>query len=283
MVSEGGIIFSRLAERVPEGLRKPYQVVAHTLSSFGEDECGLRAAALSYHVLLSIFPLLLFLLFIAGRVIQSGNTQQVLLSYVDRAFPQLAAQVTDLIRQTVAASTSFGIIGAAGLLWSASALFTVLTGTFNVIWEAEPRALWRRRLMSIVSVLALAVLFTFSLLVRTLTAFDFGSASTLGEQWLSLGADLIVTIILLAVLYLWLPNRSVDWRAALSGAVLASLLWQVAKTAFSIYLSFGVDRFGAIYGSLGSVVVLVLWIYFSSLILFLGAEVAAALEAELWS
>lgn len=276
-------ILSGLADRIPARLRKPFRVLAHTVESFGEDECGLRSAALSYHVLLSIFPLLLFILFIAGRVIQSGNTQQVLLTYVQRAFPQLAAQVTDLIRRTVDASTSFGIIGAAGLLWSASALFTVLTGTFNVIWEAQPRAVWRRRLMSIVSVLALAVLFTFSLLVRTLNAFDFGLASALGQQWLNVGADLAVTVILLVVIYVWLPNRSVDWRAALSGAVLASLLWQIAKTAFSIYLSFGVDRFGAIYGSLGSVIVLVLWIYFSSLILFLGAELASALEAEVWS
>jgi membrane protein len=275
-------IFSRLADRLPRALRQPYRVVFHTLRSFAVDECGLRAAALSYHVLLAIFPLLLFILFVASRVIQSGNTQHVLFSYVQRAFPQLAAQVTDLIRRTVAASTSFGIIGAAGLLWSASALFTVLTGTFNVIWEAEPRPLWRRRLMSIVTVLALAVLFTFSLLVRTLTAFDLAQSAILSQQWINQGADLMVTISLLLVLYLWLPNRSVDWRAALSGATLAALLWQVAKTAFSIYLGLGVDRFGAIYGSLGSVVVLILWVYFSSLILFLGAETAAALEAEIW-
>lgn len=275
-------IFANLADRIPKRLRKPYQVIAHTLRSFSEDECSLRAAALSYHVLLSIFPLLLFMLFIGGRVIQSGNTQTVLLSYVRRAFPQLAAQVTELIGRTVAASTSFGILGALGLVWSSSALFAVLTGTFNVIWEAEPRSLWLRRLISIITVLAMAVLFTFSLLARTLIAFNITPSALISQQWVSLGADLTVTISLLTILYLWLPNRSVDWRAALSGAVVAAFLWQIAKTAFSAYLSFGPDRFGAIYGSIGSVIVLVLWVYFSSLIMFLGAETAAALEAEVW-
>ncbi|MGA9533748.1 MAG: YihY/virulence factor BrkB family protein [Anaerolineales bacterium] len=252
------------------------------MSSFGEDECGLRAAALSYHALLSIFPLLLFVLSIGSQVIESGNTQQVLLSYVQRAFPQVARQVNDLISKTVAASTPFGIIGAAGLLWSASALFTVLTGAFNVIWKADPRPFWRRRLMSVVAVLALAVLFTFSLLTRTLTVLDLVQSTVLDQQWVNQGTDLAITIILLLVLYLWLPNRSVDWRAALSGAVLASFLWQIAKTAFSVYLGLGVDRFGAVYGSVGSVIVLILWVYFSSLILFLGAEVAAALEVDVW-
>jgi membrane protein len=281
-MSRKGHIFSSLIDRAPHYLRRPLTIIGRTVEGFTDDECALRAAALSYHVLLSIFPLLLFILFIAGRVIQSGDTEHVLLAYVQGAFPQLAAQVTDLIRRTVAASTPFGIIGAAGLLWSASALFAVLTGTFNAIWEAEPRPLWRRRLMSVVAVLALAVLFTFSLLARTLTAFQLSQSSLLSLPWVNSGADLVITAALLWVLYLWLPNAPVDWRAALSGAVLASLVWQVAKIGFSVYLGFGVDRLGAVYGSLGSVIVLVLWIYLSSLVLFMGAELADSLQTELW-
>lgn len=271
--------FETLRDRLRSRLSPTLQVLAATFRAFAHDECGLRAAAMSYHALLSVFPLLLFLLFIAGVAIGSGETQQVLLTYLRRAIPELADPATRLIERTIAARASFGLLGAAGLLWTSSALFAVLTSTFNVIWSAAPRPLWRRRLIGVVTVLALAILFIFSLLIRALSAFEVMSSGALSQQWVNLGADLGVTIVLSWILYTWLPNRKIDWRFSLSGAVLAALLWQIAKTAFSLYLSVGPDRFGAIYGSLGSLIVLVLWVYFSSMILFLGAEFAASLQA----
>ncbi len=267
-------------EKLPPWLDRGLRVIMRSLRDFSEDECALRAAALSYHALLSFFPLLLFLLFIAGVVIRTGGTQDALLSYVERAVPALAEPATRVIQRTIAASASFGLLGAAGLLWTASALFAVLTSTFNVIWIAKPRSLWRRRLIGLLSVLALAILFIFSLLLRTLAAFEVFNGDALARRWINLAADLGVTVILSWILYTWLPNRKIDWRASLSGAVLAALLWQVAKTAFGIYVRFGLERFGAIYGSLGSVIILILWVYFSSLIFFYGAEFAAALQLE---
>lgn len=268
-----------LRDRLQDRLSPAQRILADTLRAFSEDECGLRAAAMSYHALLSVFPLLLFLLFFAGIAIGTGDTQQVLLTFINHAIPELADPATRLIERTIAARASFGLLGAAGLLWSASALFAVLTSTFNVIWDARPRPLWRRRLIGVVAVLALAILFIFSLLIRALSAFELVTSGALSQQWVNHGADMGVTIVLSWILYTWLPNRKVDWRFSLSGAVLAALLWQVAKTAFSFYLSFGPDRFGAIYGSLGSLIVLVLWVYFSSMILFFGAEFAASLQA----
>ena len=134
--------------------------------------------------------------------------------------------------------------------------------------------------MGLLTVLALAILFIFSILLRTFSAFNLQDYLPISQQWINMGIDFTLTVLLLWVLYTWLPNRSINFRAALSGAVIAAALWQVAKAAFSLYLSFGLERFGAIYGSLGSVIVLVLWVYFSSIILFLGAEFAASLQAE---
>jgi membrane protein len=263
-----------------ERIRPAWTVLRHAVQDFGDDECGLRAAALSYHALLSFFPLLLFLIFIAGITIESSNSQQALIMLAERAIPELAGPAANLIRQTVAARASFGILGGLGLLWSASALFTVLTSTFSVIWEAPLRPIWRRRLIGLVSVLALGILFIFSLLTRALSAFDVAEFARIDRRWVNLGVDLGVTTMLTWVLYTWLPNRKIDWRMSLGGAVLAALLWQVAKLGFSSYLAFGLERLGAIYGSLGSVIVLVLWVYFSSVILFFGAEFAAALQTS---
>lgn len=270
------MIKRRLPARVTAGLR----LLAKTIKAFSDDDCALRAAALGYHALLSFFPMVLFLLFIASVVISTGDTQTVLLDYIHRAIPQLAEPASSFIDRTISASASFGLLGAAGLLWSASAMFSVLTSTFSVIWEAKPRSLWRRRLMGLLTVLALAILFIFSLLMRTFSAFDLQDYLPISQQWINLGIDFTITLLLLWALYTWLPNRSIHFRAALSGAVIAAGLWQLAKAAFSLYLSFALERFGAIYGSLGSVIVLVLWVYFSSLIFFLGAEFAATLQKE---
>ena len=267
----------RIESRVPENLRGGYRIIAETFKGYSEDECAIRAAALAYHALLSFFPLLLFLLFIASIVI-SGGTRQALLNYVHRAVPQLAEPATTFVDQTLSAKASFGLLGAAGLLWTASALCTVLTSTFSIIWDARPRSLWRRRLMGLFMVLALAILFIFSLMLRTVLAFDVNDYLPIAGPWFNMAIDFGVTTVLLWVLYNWLPNRHIELKASLSGALVAALLWQLAKMGFGLYLSFGLERFGAIYGSLGSVIVLILWVYLSSSILFLGAEFAAALQ-----
>jgi membrane protein len=267
-----------IQNQLPTGLRRGVRLLARTIKAFGDDDCALRAAALGYHVLLSFFPMVLFLLFITSVVISTGDTRTVLLDFVHRAVPELAEPATYLIDRTISASAPFGLLGAAGLLWSASAMFSVLASTFSIIWQAKPRSLWRRRLMGLLTVLALAILFIFSIALRTFSAFDLNDFLPISQRWANTGIDFLITSALLLVLYTWLPNRSINLKAALSGALLAAALWQIAKTAFSWYLSFGLDRFGAIYGSLGSVIILVLWVYFSSSILFFGAEFAAELQ-----
>ncbi|MDX1600301.1 MAG: YihY/virulence factor BrkB family protein [Anaerolineales bacterium] len=270
----------RVKEMLPAPVREVVEVVVDTATEFGEDECGLRAAALAYYALLSVFPLLLFLIFITSVVIEAGGIREALISYVERAVPQLANPAADLLERTIESSASFGLAGALGLLWTASALFTVLSSTFNVIWEADPRSLWHRRLIGLLSVIVVAIMFVFSILARTLLAFDLAAYTPLARTYVNTGVDLGVTVVLSWILYTWLPNRKVDVRASLAAAVFTALLWQAAKIGFGLYLSTGLERFGAVYGSLVSVIVLVLWVYISSLILFLGAEFGATLQVR---
>lgn len=270
----------RVLDALPKPLGEVLEVVSATVSEFGEDECGLRAAALAYYALLSVFPLLLFLIFITSVVIEVDGIRAALMGYVVRAVPQLAEPTAELVERTIQSSPSFGLVGALGLLWTASALFTVLSSTFNVIWEAEPRSLWRSRLTGLVSVLVVAIMFVFSILARTLVAFDLEAYAPFARTYVNTGVDLGVTAVLSWILYTWLPNRRVDVRASLAAALFTALLWQVAKFSFGLYLNTGLERFGAVYGSLVSVIVLVLWVYISSLILFLGAEFGATLQVR---
>jgi membrane protein len=259
---------------------RTYRLLRETSVAFGEDECSLRAAALAYHSFLSLFPLLLFLVFLGGIVLSGGSTLQTVQDYVTRVSPQLAKTVNPVIAQTVRARGSIGLIGGVGLLWSASAIFTVLSSTFNVIWDAQPRNFIATRLVGLLAVVLTVVLFVFSLLSRTLGAFAMPSQGAQVQRLLNGGLDFGVTVLICWLLYTLLPNQKVRVFPALYGALLAAVLWQAAKTGFSIYLTSGLTRLDLVYGSLASVVVLVLWVYFSSLVLFLGAEFAATLESH---
>jgi YihY family inner membrane protein len=101
-------------------------------------------------------------------------------------------------------------------------------------------------------------------------------------QWLNLTVGLVVTILLFWLVYHWIPNIQEDTRATLGGGILAAILWQAAKTVFAVYLASGLTNYGAIYGSLASVIALILWAYISALILFIGALFAESLGTEFW-
>jgi membrane protein len=259
---------------------RAYHLLKDTFIAFGEDECSVRAAALAYHSLLSMFPLLLFLVFLGGILLSGGNTLQMVQDYVTRVSPALAGTVNPVIAQTVRLRGSIGLVGGIGLLWSASAIFTVLSSTFNVIWQAPPRPFIVSRLIGLLAVVLTLALFVTSLLIRTLDAFALTQQAPWVRHLLGPGLDLVVTVAVTWLLYTLLPNQAVHRLPALYGAVLASLAWQIGKAGFSYYLTSGLTRLDLVYGSLASVVVLVIWVYFSSLILFLGAEFAATLESQ---
>lgn len=258
--------------------RAIYAFVREIIAKFAEHEIALRASALAFSALLSLFPLLLFILFLTTQFVQDIGAREALSSYLGRVIPQLAGTVDLALEEVFRSSTSLGIVAGLGLLWTASAVFTILSTTFNIIWDARPRPFWQRRLIGLLAVLALAILFVFSLLIRTVDAFRFGADSVLGLRGVNLAVDLGVTLVLSWVLYYVMPNRKVNPLAALAGAAVAAVFWQAAKAGYSVYLEYAIARFDLIYGSLGSVVVVLLWMYFSSLILFVGAEVAARLQ-----
>jgi membrane protein len=91
-----------------------------------------------------------------------------------------------------------------------------------------------------------------------------------------------VEVLLFWLVYRWLPNARVRTLATLAGALLAGLLWEGAQWAFRWYLTSGLTDYGAVYGTLASVIALILWAYLTGLILFVGAEFSAALQREFW-
>ncbi len=272
-----GLILSQLVQQAR-------RVVRGTAEGLNRNEAGLRAAALAYQGLLSLFPLLLFLVFLASQVIALGDVRPSLDSYLDRALPTAAGIrfVKEIIDETMRNSGSLGLVGGLGLLWTSSALFSHLESSLNVIWNAPRRAVWSRRLRGLAGVLILGTLFIIAIALSALPALPFLDQSDPRLDFLDLGVGVAAEVLLLWFIYRWLPNSPVRFISALAGAVLAALLWEAAQFGFRVYLTSGLTNFGAVYGTLASVIGLILWAYLTGIILFLGAEFSAALQNEFW-
>jgi membrane protein len=180
-----------------------------------------------------------------------------------------------------------GLIGLGVALWSASGVFTILTRNINRAWtEAPPRGFLQSRLVALGMVGSLAALLVISLLMSTalnvlshcqVPLVDLGSLYGT-PLWTAL-SDLVpwfFIFLLFLALYRWVPNGQVQWSAALWAALVVALAWEIAANAFAWYVSSGLARYRIVYGSLGTVVALMFWIYLSSWIIVFGAHLSAA-------
>ena len=262
--------------------QRALKVTQATLEGIEEYEIAARAAALAYYGLLSLFPMLLFLVFLGSQFLESEEARAALFKSLEEILPTAAETVQQVVDQTLAMRGSIGLIGGIGLLWSASTLFNALTKSLNVIWSAPPRPFWRRRMVAAVSVLSIGLLFIVSVTFSALTVVPSAEDGTVISQWVNFTVGLVVTILLFWLVYQLIPNTPENLKAALGGGILAAVLWQGAKAIFVVYLASGLTNYGAVYGSLASVIALILWAYISALILFVGAVFAAALGKEYW-
>lgn len=263
-----------------------WRVARATANGLSRNEAGLRAAALAYQGLFSLFPLVLFLIFISGQLITVGDVRGTLDEFLSRAIPTQSALdfIQEVVDQSVRNRGSIGLIGGIGLLWTSSSLLSNLTSSLNAIWNARPRPIWKRRLVAVAGVISLGTLFLLAMLLSALPALPFLD-STNRRLWrlLDVGVGVVVEVALLWVIYRWLPNAQVRGAPALIGAALASGLWELGQLAFRVYLTSGLANYGAVYGTLASLIGLILWAYLTGFILFLGAELVSTLQGEFWS
>lgn len=270
-------------EDLPRPIPLVIRVIQQTISSYGEDEGPLRAAALAYQGLLSLFPFLLFLVFIGSQVFSFDEVQAALNNILVQAVPGRARFLQEVVRSTYESRGSIGLIGSVGLLWTASALFNNLEVSLNVIWGAPRRVVWRRRLWSLLLVILIGLLFILSVIMSALPVLPYLNETYLVRLRPDLWLGIILTILFFWVIYHWLPNCKVSWKAALSGAALSGLLWEGAKSIFRWYLSSELANYGAVYGTLASVIAVILWAYFTGIIIYIGAEFGAVLQHEFWN
>lgn len=251
-----------------------------------------RAAELSYYFLLALVPFLIFLTSIIGIVLGSGTgARNALFGYLSQIMPPSAFKLIDSTMVEVATSSgsgklSFGLLAA---LWVASNGMGAITESLNTAYDVkETRPWWRQRLVAIVLTMALSVLIIFALIlvvaggkISEWLAAVYGFGPVFAVAWRILQWPVVLACMLLAfaLIYYFAPAiRKRKWIYLTPGAVIGLALWLLVSIGFRTYLHF-FNTYSATYGSLGAVIILMLWLYFTGVAVLIGGEVNSEIEA----
>lgn len=262
-----------------------WHLLKTTILEWNADNAAHLSAALAYYTFFSLAPLLIIATAIAGLVFgreaASGELVNQIAFYIGYDAANL---IQTILRNTNDATPNWiaTIAGLVFLLYGATGVFSELKISLNLIWDAPPRngSPWRavalNRLFALVMVLGCGFLLLVSLVISTtLTA----TTDWINYWWPGMGvisqiANFVIsfglTILVFGLIYQFLPDVTVAWRDVWSGAVATALLFSIGRYLISLYLSY--STIGSTYGAAGSLAVLLLWIYYSAQIFFLGAE-----------
>ncbi len=253
------------------------------------DELLGRAAQLSYYVLLALFPALIFLTALMG-VFSVENYMPQLMGYLRQVLPNDALSMVErFLRQvTEGSGTNILSLGGLGALWASSSGMTAIMDALNVVYgvKTDSRPFWRVRLTAIALTVGLA---GFVILSLTLVLYGpsigawiadlvgLGRVFTLTWNLLQWPVVASVMLFVVGVIYYVCPDIHQDWRWVSPGSVFAVVMWLVVSMGFKV----SVDHFGdynKVYGSIAGVIVLMLWFYWSGMVLLLGGEINAEIE-----
>ncbi len=232
---------------------------------------------------MSIFPLLLGVFALLGFLLPNQDVRQAVTDTLTQALPGSADSIEGVLDTAVELRGMGGAIGLLLLLWSGSNMFAAISRAVNRAWGIRrERQFIAGKLRDLAMVLGTGVLLLLSLAAVTIVNFvgEMGNAFLnfivpFGARFISF----LLALLVFLVIYKYVPNTRTIWRWTWPGALLAAVLFQAATYAFIFYLTNFAD-FQSVYGPLGSVIVLLLWIYISSMILILGAEVNSELHRE---
>jgi membrane protein len=274
----GGLSWKELAKRV-----------WHEINA---DDVWGRAAQLSYYFLLALFPLLLVMMALLGIFADKGTElRHNLISYLSQVMPESAGELVTKTVEELSNSAGAGKIsvGLLATLWAASNGMGAISETLNMAYNVkESRPYWKARLVAIGLTIALALLIV-SALVLLLYGFEIadavaswaGLSGVFSSVWKIVQWPLLIFFILLAfnLIYYFAPDlKDQEWKWVTPGAAIGVLLWLLISFGFRTYLRY-FNSYSATYGSLGALIIMMLWFYFTGLAILIGGEVNSEIES----
>ena len=263
-----------------------WQFLKTTINEWVEAEPFQLAAALSYYTLFSLAPLLLIAIGVAGFVFGREAAQNQIVESLQGMIGQDSAKTVQEMIEASNEKPKTGIIstiiGFVALLFGAGGVVGQLQTSLNKMWEVTPKpgqGIWgflRQRFFSFAMVLAIGFLLLVSLVVTAvLSSFTGMLSSLLGDATLIAHAvDILVSFgfvtLLFALIYKYVPDVEIEWRDVWVGAALTAILFTIGKYLIGLYI--GTSGVSSTFGAAGSLITILVWVYYSSLIFFLGAE-----------
>ena len=266
------------------------KVIIQSFKSFVEDKIPKYSASLAYTTIFSFGPLLIVIIFLCSIFFGQEATQGKIYSQMQQFVGEDAALQLQTIIKNASLSgkgSIAAVIGIVTLLFGATAVFAEIQDSINTIWglKAKPKKgflkLLRNRFLSFSVVVSLGFLLLVSLAISTIIEglsdklkASFPDVTVVIFYIVDLIISFLVITALFAVIFKVLPDAKTKWKDILPGALTSGILFMIGKFAISFYI--GKSNVGSTYGAAGSLVVLLVWVYYSAMILYLGAEFAKA-------
>jgi len=273
-----------------ERARSWWKVVREVVTRWNEHGAAAQSAALAFYTMFSLAPVLVMVIAVAGAVFGKEAVRgQIVAEFSGMMGRDAALLVQEVIRSAArpASSRLAASLGVITLLFGATGVFVQLQEALNRVWDVAPRpgavltTLLRKRLLSFSLILGIGFLLMVSLVLSAgLSALGRSLERIAAPAGVLETANFLVSFVavtlLFGLIYRLLPDVHLSWRDVATGALVTALLFVAGKTLIGFYL--GRAGTASAYGAAGSLVVLLLWVYYSSLVFFLGAELTRILS-----
>lgn len=268
--------------------KQVWRLLKESFQEWNQDKASRLAAALAYYTVFSLSPLLVLVLAIASLFFDQAAVRDQILAQAQNLMGQQGAEfIQSALENNSQPGSNSGLIATVVsvvlLLVGASGVFAQLQDALNTVWNVEERpdegimAVVRKRILSFGMILAIGFLLLVSLVVSALVA---GLSQNLGQsvpgmevvvQVVNFILSFAITTLLFALIYKYLPDVEIDWQDVWFGAAVTALLFSFGKLLIGLYL--GQSSFASSYGAAGSVIIVLFWVFYSTQILFFGAEI----------
>ncbi len=275
-----------------DGAKGGITLLKQTYNEFIDDDCPRLAAALAYYTIFSLPPLLVLIITLAGFFLTPDAVEAWIETQVGSLIGQQTAQQLQMMAQNaqerVQGRFSLSLVLAiVGLLFGATGAFAQMQTALNTAWDVEPdpeqsglglKNMFMKRVLSLGMILVIAFLLLVSLLISSILSTFSGQLGTLLPAGLSgtfvwtidAAGSLFVISLLFATIYKVLPDAEIAWSDVWRGAFVTAILFVAGKFLIGLYI--GRSTLGEVYGAAAALAILLVWVYYSAMILFLGAE-----------
>jgi membrane protein len=265
-------------------------IIRVTFERFTEERGSEAAASLAYYAFFSIFPMLLVFIVVGSFFVDTEVVQSQLLTMLQGVLPGAEDLVIQNINQVLRLRGAVTFIALISLIWSSTSVFNILARNINRAFpHAQVLDFIKGRLRGLLIFFGIALLLLLSLAASTLSGLiptieipynDINLHETFIWQ---IGAFLVPVFfnwLMFWTLYQWVPTVTVSRKASFLGALIAGVAWVLLNNGFTWYLSSGLSQYQLVYGSLGTIVALLFWVYMTSTIVLIGAHLTASIQGK---